>query len=143
MRPKDRTNATPRPLRSGYVTSGSSTPCCPNLRTQHIPARGCIGRGGLGTERLDGEFIKAEDWNTPLAVCRFAFKTPGPLVLKQLGTSLSQRQLPQFCTSSPSGSFKSLNARTDHNLSRRTISSASRENGGGRFHASRDVPGTV
>jgi hypothetical protein len=41
--------------------------------------------GGLGTAAIDGEFVSGDDWNIPLAICRFAFITPASIILSRLG----------------------------------------------------------
>lgn len=41
--------------------------------------------GGLGTKKIRGEFVSAEDWSLPLDLCRFVFRKPGVLILSQLG----------------------------------------------------------
>jgi hypothetical protein len=41
--------------------------------------------GGVGTKRIDREFISAEQWDVPLALCRFVFKVPAMTVLTRLG----------------------------------------------------------
>jgi hypothetical protein len=46
--------------------------------------------GGLGIAKTDGEFVKADDWNTPLNICLFAFRTPSLIVLRQLGADVAQ-----------------------------------------------------
>lgn len=45
--------------------------------------------GGLGTKKILGEVVKAGDWDLPLAICRFAFKCPALILLKQLGADVS------------------------------------------------------
>jgi hypothetical protein len=41
--------------------------------------------GGVGTAKVEGEFVSAEEWDLSLAICRFAFKTPARIVLCRLG----------------------------------------------------------
>jgi Family of unknown function (DUF5677) len=40
---------------------------------------------GLGTQKIEGEFVPPDRWNLPLNVCRFVFRTPATIVLTQLG----------------------------------------------------------
>jgi len=46
--------------------------------------------GGLGAQRLDGEFVKADAWTPPLNICRFAFKTSALILLGQLGADVAK-----------------------------------------------------
>lgn len=45
--------------------------------------------GGVGTEKVRGEFITDKKWDVPLAIARFAFKGPGLLTLERLGLETS------------------------------------------------------
>jgi hypothetical protein len=46
--------------------------------------------GGVGTEKKDGEFVSPDQWNVPLALCRFAFKKPAVIVLSRLGADTAR-----------------------------------------------------
>ncbi|MEH2548684.1 hypothetical protein V1283_005329 [Bradyrhizobium sp. AZCC 2262] len=45
--------------------------------------------GGVGTQKIRGEFITDKKWDVPLAIARFAFKGPGLLTLERLGLETS------------------------------------------------------
>jgi len=45
---------------------------------------------GLGTKKIQGEFVNADDWNFPVDICVFAFKIPGLRILRQLGADVAR-----------------------------------------------------
>ena len=47
-------------------------------------------RRNLGTKRRSGEFVEADDWDTPLGICRFAFKCPSLIFLRQHGADVEK-----------------------------------------------------
>jgi hypothetical protein len=47
-------------------------------------------RSGLGTKKIQGEFVNADDWNFPVDICVFAFKIPGLRILRQLGADVAR-----------------------------------------------------
>jgi hypothetical protein len=48
--------------------------------------------GGVGTNKIRGDFVTDQKWGIPLAIARFAFKGPAMIVLKRLGIGASGLQ---------------------------------------------------
>lgn len=49
-------------------------------------------KGGVGDQKISGEFVTDDDWDLLLNICRFAFWKPGVLVLSRLGADVSELQ---------------------------------------------------
>jgi hypothetical protein len=46
--------------------------------------------GGVGTQKIEGEFVSPDAWNLPLDICRFVFRTPAIIVLTRLGADTAE-----------------------------------------------------